>query len=159
MDTGFELGILLPAILLAAAFLVAFLFSSRLQSVISDPILHLADTARLVSIGGNSSIRATKQSEEYIAHVKEQAMETPTNTAVTDMFNVVSRGDFLPGLAKMDKPVLYICEEQLASQGKVLQAAVPKARVEVMKSVAHALFVDDAENFNRLVAEFARSNR
>src|SRR5207302_9045866 len=95
---------------------------------------------------------ASKQSEEYIEHVKQQAAKTPTNTAVTDMFNVVSKGDFVPALAKIDKPILYICEEHLESQGQLLKSAVPSARVEVMKGTSHALFVDDAERFNKLVA-------
>jgi non-heme chloroperoxidase len=102
------------------------------------------------------SMYASKPTSEYIEHVKQQAMKMPTNTAVTDMFNVVSKADFMPALAKIDKPILYICEEQLEAQGKLVQAAVPRARVEVMHGVAHALFVDDAERFNKLVAEFSK---
>jgi microsomal epoxide hydrolase len=100
---------------------------------------------------------ASKQSEEYIAHVEEQALKTPTNTAITEMFNVLSKGDFTPALAKLDKPVIYVCEAQLESQGKLLQASIPQARVEVMKNAAHALFVDDATHFNQVVTEFVDS--
>jgi len=103
------------------------------------------------------SMYASKQTEEYIQHVKEESLKTPTNTAVTEMFNVVSKGDFTPTLAKMDKPVLYVCEEQLESQGKVLQASAPKARVEVFKGAGHALFVDQAAHFNQVVPEFVDS--
>jgi non-heme chloroperoxidase len=103
------------------------------------------------------SMFAKKPSEEYIKHVEAQAMKTPTNTAVVDMYNVMTKGDFLPGLAKMEKPVLYICEERLAEQGKLLQAALPAAKVEVMKGVGHALFVDDAKRFNDLLTEFANA--
>ena len=100
------------------------------------------------------SMYATKQKEDYIRHVKEQAMKTPTNTAVTDMYNVISKGDFLPGLAKMDKPILYICEPQLEQQGKLLQATVPTTRVEVMQGAGHAMFVDQPAKFDKLVADF-----
>lgn len=100
---------------------------------------------------------ARKQSEEYIAHVEEQSLKTPTNTAVAEMYNVLGRGDFTPVLAKLDKPVVYICETQLESQGKLLQASLPQARVKVMKNAAHALFVDDAEQFNQDVTEFMDS--
>jgi RNA polymerase sigma factor (sigma-70 family) len=99
----------------------------------------------------------SKQSEEYIAHVEEQALKTPTNTAITEMFNVLSKGDFTPALAKLDKPVIYICEAQLESQSKLLQASIPQARVDVMKNAAHALFVDDAAHFNQVVADFVNS--
>jgi microsomal epoxide hydrolase len=103
------------------------------------------------------SMYLSKQTDEYILHVEEESLKTPTNTAVVEMFNVVSKGDFTPILARMDKPVLYICEPQLESQGKLLQAILPKARVEVFNGMGHALFVDDAEHFNKVVTEFVDS--
>lgn len=103
------------------------------------------------------SMYASKQTEEYILHVKEESLKTPTNTAVVEMFNVLSKGDFTSILAKMDKPVLYICEPQLESQGKILQNSLSKARVEVFKTAGHALFVDDAEHFNKVLAEYVDS--
>jgi len=48
------------AIVLGAS-LIAFLFSSRLQRVISEPILSLAHTARIVSEQKNYSVRAEKR--------------------------------------------------------------------------------------------------
>jgi non-heme chloroperoxidase len=99
----------------------------------------------------------TKQPEESIKHVEAQSLKTPTNTAVVEMFNVVSRGDFTPILAKIDKPVLYVCEPQLESQGKLLREALPQSRVEVFANAGHALFVDEPEHFNKLLADFAGS--
>jgi len=100
---------------------------------------------------------ASKQTEDYIQHIKEESLKTPTNTAVVEMFNVMSKGDFTPILQKMDKPVLYICEPQLESQGKLLQTSLPQARVEVFKNAGHAIFVDDAQHFNRVLADFVDS--
>ena len=97
------------------------------------------------------------QTEDYITHVKEAALKTPTNTAVVEIFNVVSKGDFTPILAKVDKPVLYICQPQLEAQGQLVQKSIPNARVEVFKSSGHALFVDEAEHFNKVLAEFVSS--
>ena len=45
---------------------------------------------------------------------------------------------------KIDKPLLYVCEARLESQGRLLQQNVPLARVEVYKDAGHALFVDEA---------------
>jgi hypothetical protein len=42
------------------------------------------------------SMCASKQTEEYILHIKEQSLKTPTTTAVVEMFNIVSKGDFTP---------------------------------------------------------------
>jgi pimeloyl-ACP methyl ester carboxylesterase len=99
---------------------------------------------------------ATKQFDEYIQHVKDASLKTPTNTAAVEMFNVLSLGDVTPIIAKLDKPVLYIYEPQLESQAKLIQSKLPSARVEVFKA-GHAMFVDDPEHFNKVVADFINS--
>jgi len=48
------------AAVLVGSLLIAFLLSSRLQGLISDPISHLATTARAVSINKDYTIRAVK---------------------------------------------------------------------------------------------------
>ena len=103
------------------------------------------------------SMYSNTPTEEYIAHVKEQSLKTPTNTAVVEIFNVLNRGDFTSILPKIDKPVLYVCEQYLVPQAKLVQDQLPKARVEVFAKAGHALFVDEAEKFNSLLAEFATS--
>lgn len=100
------------------------------------------------------SMYSTKQSEEYIEHVKQTALKTPTNTAIVLMWNVLSRGDYLPILKKTEKPMLYICEPYLEPHSKIVQAAQPKVQVEVFKNAAHALFVDEPEHFNKVVSDF-----
>lgn len=101
---------------------------------------------------------ASKQSEDYLQHVEEQALKTPTNSAITELYNVLAKGDFTPALTKMDKPVLYICESRMEAQGKILQAKLPKAQISVMKDAAHAMFVDDPAHFNQLVTDFMNSS-
>ncbi len=54
------------AIVMLAVSFVAFLLSSKLQRVISEPILHLAQTARVVSVEKDYSVRAVKQSEDEL---------------------------------------------------------------------------------------------
>ncbi|HEX8815107.1 MAG TPA: alpha/beta hydrolase [Terriglobales bacterium] len=103
------------------------------------------------------SMYNTKQMDEYIQHVKDQSLKTPTNTAVTEIFNVVARADFTPILAKLDKPVIYICEKRLSPQGDLLKAKIPSARVEVFPNAGHAIFVDEPEHFNKVLADFVDS--
>src|SRR5438132_809981 len=50
------------AITMAGSLCVAFLLSSKLQRVISEPILHLAQTAKVVSTDRNYAIRAESRS-------------------------------------------------------------------------------------------------
>lgn len=62
-----QVGTVVLVFLLAG--LVALLFSSGLQRVISRPILHLADTARSVSERGDYSIRARKEGEDELGRL------------------------------------------------------------------------------------------
>jgi PAS domain S-box-containing protein len=59
-------------LVLLASLTVAFLLSSRLQRVISDPIQELADTASSVSTQENYSIRATKRGNDEIGRLFDQ---------------------------------------------------------------------------------------
>jgi signal transduction histidine kinase/CheY-like chemotaxis protein len=70
--------------------LLAFLFSSRLQRVISGPILHLSDTARNISSAHNFAVRATKQNDDelgvltdafnrMLTHIQERDLELARN--------------------------------------------------------------------------------
>lgn len=54
------------ALVLCASLLVAFLISSGLQRMISAPILHLAQTARAVSVEKDYTIRATRNSRDEL---------------------------------------------------------------------------------------------
>jgi signal transduction histidine kinase/DNA-binding response OmpR family regulator len=54
------------ALLMAVSSLAAFGLSSKLQSIISSPILDLARTARQVSAEKNYSVRAVKRSEDEL---------------------------------------------------------------------------------------------
>jgi signal transduction histidine kinase/CheY-like chemotaxis protein len=60
---------MIVAVVLLGACILAFLLSSRLQRVISEPILHLAETARVVSEEKNYSVRAVKQSEDELGRL------------------------------------------------------------------------------------------
>jgi microsomal epoxide hydrolase len=50
-------------------------------------------------------------------------------------------------------------EPQLAAQAQMLKAKFPSLRVETFEDAGHALFVDDAERFNRLLDEFISGSK
>ena len=112
-----------------AACLAAVLFSSRLQSVISVPILHLAETARLVSSGNNFSVRATKQNEDELG-------------VLTDAFN-----QMLTQIQERDS--------QLARHGERLEEQVALRTVELRALNAELIAAKEkAEEGGRLKSEF-----
>src|SRR5206468_9954617 len=53
-------------IVLIGALFIAFLISSKLQGVISKPLLKLASTAKTVSAGKNFAIRAEKSGNDEV---------------------------------------------------------------------------------------------
>ena len=62
-------------IVILVSFVTAYLLASRLQRVISEPILELAQTASAVSLGKDYSLRATKSSEDEIGFLADRFNE------------------------------------------------------------------------------------
>ncbi len=54
---------------ICSALAVVYLLASRLQRIISQPISHLANTAKIVSAEKNYSIRAVKQSDDELGNL------------------------------------------------------------------------------------------
>jgi non-heme chloroperoxidase len=99
----------------------------------------------------------SKPPEQYLQRIIQESLKTPTKTAVEEISSVLERGDFTGILAKVDRPVLYICERQLEFEGQLVRSKLPSAHVELFPNAGHALFVDDPEHFNRVVGEFVES--
>jgi two-component system sensor histidine kinase/response regulator len=62
-------------VVILASSITAFFLASRLQRVISEPILELARTASAVSLGKNYSLRASKRSDDEIGSVADRFNE------------------------------------------------------------------------------------
>jgi non-heme chloroperoxidase len=98
------------------------------------------------------------QSEEYIARVIAASLQMPTDSAVVASLSAVSRTDWKPAIAKLDRPVLVMCESSIqAMTADPIKKNVPTAQVEVFADAGHALFVDDAERFNSALEDFVKS--
>ena len=98
----------------------------------------------------------TPQSEAYLKRITAAALRVPTNSAALLLLNAYVIGkDLRPALAKIDKPLLYMATPAMQSQVEMLREQMPAARIELFDNAGHALFVDEAERFNKLLAEFA----
>jgi microsomal epoxide hydrolase len=97
------------------------------------------------------------QSEEYIARVIAASLLMPTDSAVAASLSSISRADWRPAMAKLDRPVLVMCETAIqAMTADPIKKNVPTAQVEPFADAGHALFVDDAEKFNNVLEEFVK---
>lgn len=109
------------------------------------------------------SMYLSEQPDEYFDAVAVAVLATPTNTAVVLLVNLVdeamSPGDYRPALDGLDRPVLFVAssDEWAVAQAEMVRERRPDARVEVFDDAGHALFVDRADRFNRVLAEFLAS--
>ena len=76
MDERLKLYGIITFLVIAASFLLAYLFSRGLQKTISRPILALAETAKVISTEHDYSIRAVKLSKDEVG-------------SLTDAFNLM----------------------------------------------------------------------
>ncbi|MBI2229718.1 MAG: alpha/beta hydrolase [Deltaproteobacteria bacterium] len=53
------------------------------------------------------------------------------------------------------KPLLYVVTPQFEAQARSLQKNRPATQIEIFREAGHALFVDEPERFNSLLARFA----
>jgi microsomal epoxide hydrolase len=96
------------------------------------------------------------QSEDYFKRVVEASMSVPADTAVTLVYNMMAMKDIAAGVAKMKPPVLYIYQPNSQPSADFLKTTLgDKVKLEKFDDAGHAIFVDDAERFNRTVDEFA----
>jgi microsomal epoxide hydrolase len=104
------------------------------------------------------SIYKKPQSEEYIAQVIAASLQMPTDSAIAASLSSASRPDWRPAMAKLDRPVLVMCESAIQSMtADPIKKNVPTAQVEAFADAGHALFVDDAERFNTVLEDFVKS--
>jgi microsomal epoxide hydrolase len=97
------------------------------------------------------------QSDEYLARLVDASLRTPANSAFT-LGAASTLTDNRAALAKIDRPTLIV-----AAAGPVIEAfrdmqrRIRGSRLVVVQDVGHALFVDEADQFNRLLEDFLKS--
>jgi signal transduction histidine kinase/CheY-like chemotaxis protein len=106
------------AIVLGAS-LIAFLFSSRLQRVISDPVLSLAHTAKVVSERKDYSLRAEKRTDDEIGFL-------------IDRFN-----EMLTQIEEHEKEIQEVNEQLVQSEQRA--RAATQAKSHFLANMSHEL--------------------
>lgn len=102
------------------------------------------------------SMYRTPQTDEYIKRITEASLRTPTDSAMVLPLasQVEDRTVVLP---RIDKPTLIAgTRSPSLPQYQEMQKKIPGSRLEVFEGAGHALFVDQADRFNKLVEEFDR---
>lgn len=100
------------------------------------------------------------QSEAYLRRFTEAALSTPTDSAVVLTYNLTNRESWTPALAKIASakiPVLGVFTPPGKSTVELLRVRLPDAQLLTFDEAGHALFVDEAERFNKTLGEFLAS--
>ena len=98
------------------------------------------------------------QPEDYLKRVTDASMQIPADTAVVLIYDIIAVKDFSSGLARMNRPVLFAYQPETQATADFLKTKLgDKVRLEKFDGDGHALFVDDAEKFNRVLEEFVQS--
>ncbi|HVH67640.1 MAG TPA: alpha/beta hydrolase [Gemmatimonadales bacterium] len=103
----------------------------------------------------------THQDAQYLERITRAALSTPTPTAYTLLASAyaVGRRDWRPALRRVDRPVMFVGTGFTRETADTVRARVPGARVEILEHAGHALFVDDADRFNRILESFLQGLR
>jgi microsomal epoxide hydrolase len=103
----------------------------------------------------------TRRDPAYLERITRAALSTPTPTAYTLMASAYAVGprDWRPALTRVDRPVLFVGTGFTRETADTVRARVPGTRVEILEHAGHAVFVDDAERFNRILESFLQGLR
>ncbi|HXP40142.1 MAG TPA: alpha/beta hydrolase [Candidatus Acidoferrales bacterium] len=98
------------------------------------------------------------QSDDYLNRVIDASAQVPADTAAILIYNMIAVKDFSPGLARMNRPVLFTYQPETQETADFLKSKLgDKLRLERFEGDGHALFVDDPEKFNHVLEEFLQS--
>ena len=93
------------------------------------------------------------QSEDYLKRMIADSLETPTDTAVALFIGTLNQ-DNSKSLAKIDRPTLItVTKSPFTDNYKKMSEAIRGSKLEVFEA-GHALFVDDADRFNKVLEDF-----
>jgi pimeloyl-ACP methyl ester carboxylesterase len=85
-------------------------------------------------------------------------LEVPTDTAVLLIYNMISNTDFSNAFARINCPLLLAYEPLQQPNADYAKAKLgDKVQLVQFDADGHALFVDDAKKFNRMVDESVQS--
>ena len=101
----------------------------------------------------NAIFRNPRPQDEIDALI-EGALRMPLASSIALFPGKVPRARWRNTARNFAKPLLYVVTPQFAGQAHLLAAHRPATQIEVFDNAGHALFVDEPERFNQLLADF-----
>ena len=92
------------------------------------------------------------RTDAELAALTESALQMPLDDSISLFPRIVPRQHWRAIARGFTKPLLYVVTPQFAEQARNLQRNRPGTQVAVFAEAGHALFVDEPDRFNRLIA-------
>lgn len=96
----------------------------------------------------------TPQDEAYYQRITAAALKTPLEASVALLSHRQPREFWRQAVYRTPTPILYAVTPRFKEQARNLKKRKPDVWIEVFEHAGHALFVDDAARFNRLLEDF-----
>ncbi len=98
------------------------------------------------------------QPEDYLKRVIDASTQVPADTAVVLIYDMLGVKDFAPGLAKVNKPLMFMYQPESQPSADYLKSKLgEKVQLERFEGDGHAIFVDDPEKFNHVLQDFVQT--
>lgn len=98
------------------------------------------------------------QPEDYIKRLIDTSMQVPADTAVVLVYNMLAIQGWSTAFANMDKPLMFAYQPENQPSADFLKSKLgDKVRLEKFEGDGHALFVDDPDKFNQVLADFLKA--
>jgi non-heme chloroperoxidase len=131
--------------------------SSEMVAAISGWMNQLQQDRQKQADGFIRSMFKKPQPEDYLKRLIDASTQVPADTAVVLIYNMIGVKDFSPGLAKMNRPVLFAYQPESQPSADFLKSKLgDRVRMERFDGDGHALFVDDPEKFNQMLEDFVQ---
>lgn len=102
---------------------------------------------------------ARPRSDQQIGALLDGALRMPLDASIQLLSYPFPREHWRSIARALRVPLAYVVTPRLAPQAASLAAHRPGSRIEVFEQSGHALFVDQPERFNALLAQFAENPR
>ncbi|HXY06143.1 MAG TPA: alpha/beta fold hydrolase [Burkholderiaceae bacterium] len=103
------------------------------------------------------SLFANPPAESQVTRLRDEALRMPLESSIALLSYPLPREHWRAVAHAFDRPLAYVVTPRYREQSQHLLQARPTTKVEIFEQAGHALFVDEASRFNRLLADWIDS--